>query len=362
MLNNDVKLDFDDVLIVPQRTKTASRKQIDIEREFKFYHSPRVWKGTPIMVANMYATGSFAMARELNKYNIVTCLHKHHDIQKIIDFYELPDFDESYTRRFMYAYLDHAWVSIGIKEKDLELLETLYDSLGVELNICIDVANGYTQDFVDFCKEVRDGFPESIIMAGNVCTPNMVEELILNGGVDIVKVGIGPGSVCTTRLVTGVGYPQLSAIMECAHAAHGLNSGDGRLGLICADGGCVHPGDVCKALCANADFVMLGGMLAGTNECDGDWECNSGVKSFLKFYGMSSYEAQKNHNGGVKDYRSSEGRVVRVPAKGPVSGVIQEITGGIRSCCAYIGADRIKYMGRCADFIRVNNTHNRSMT
>lgn len=353
---SDVKLDYDDVLIVPQRTTTASRKEIVIEREFQFYHSPRTWYGTPIIASNMFATGSFDMARALSDKKMITCLHK---------FHEEPEECKSLSN------YQHVWTSVGIKEKDLNKLYGIRGSLGYDPNICIDVANGYTQDFVDFCKKVREWYPESIIMAGNVCTPNMVEELIINGGVDIVKTGIGPGSVCTTRLVTGVGYPQLSAVMECAHAAHGLNSASRRLGLICADGGCVHPGDVCKAFCGNADFVMLGGMLAGADECDGEWVYESSPydrhasvlyeKRALKFYGMSSYEAQKQHNGGVKDYRSSEGRVVEVKAKGPVEGILQEITGGIRSCCAYIGAREIRDMGKCSDFIRVNNTHNRSM-
>ena len=382
---SDTKLDYDDVLIVPQRTTTASRKEIEIEREFKFYHSPRVWRGTPIVASNMFATGSFKMSRRLLEQGMVTCLHKFHELNaecrtiRGIRFNPLAKGTDN----------DYIWTSVGIKQKDLDKLSYIHRAK-IRLNICIDVANGYTQDFVDFCKKVRELYPESIIMAGNVCTPNMVEELIINGGVDIVKIGIGPGSVCTTRLVTGVGYPQLSAVMECSHAAHGLKSDSRRLGLICADGGCVHPGDVCKAFCANADFVMLGGMLAGTSECDGEWNyeypyyradgsikhwedsvnanlsCRPNIKDHgrkhsLRFYGMSSYEAQKEHNGGVKDYRSSEGRVVEVAHKGPVDGVLQEIMGGIRSCCAYIGAREIKDMGKCSDFIRVNNTHNRSM-
>ena len=209
-------------------------------------------------------------------------------------------------------------------------------------------------------------------MAGNVCTAEMVQELILHGGVDIVKIGIGPGSACTTRLKTGVGYPQLSAIIECAHAAHGLKSHEKRMGLICADGGCRTPADICKAFAANADFVMLGGMLAGTEECEGDWEeerlvswnkpkapevTNQIVKKFLKFYGMSSKTAQDKHGEGLKNYRSSEGRSIRVPYKGPAENVIQDILGGIRSCCAYIGATSVKDMSKCAEFIRVNRTH-----
>jgi GMP reductase len=210
---------------------------------------------------------------------------------------------------------------------DLKKLSDISDAIGYLPNICVDVANGYTDDFVDFCNRARCFSDYNnynpIIMAGNVCTPEMVQEIILHGGVDIVKIGIGPGSACTTRLKTGVGYPQLSAIEECAHAAHGLRKGTGRLGLICADGGCRHPADVVKAFAAGADFVMLGGMLAGTDECEGEWKyvcdekTNMDRKDSLLFYGMSSQKAQEKHGEGLKEYRSSEGRVINIPYKGP---------------------------------------------
>lgn len=380
IVSQDTKLDYDDVLIVPQRTKTASRKEIQVNREFKFYHSTRVWNGTPIMAANMFATGSFKMAQAMSDENMIGCLHKHHEPSKVGDFYTIPNFDKQFTPSLIPAFIPGCWFSMGIKDDDIDKLGRVIFTTHTHPNICIDVANGYTDDFVNFCAKVRQKCPDSIIMAGNVCTPEQTQELILHGGVDIVKVGIGPGSACTTRLVTGVGYPQLSAVMECAHAAHGLKSEERHLGLICADGGCVHPGDVCKAFCANADFVMLGGMLAGCDECDGEWmykdvgeTCISyrllekddpdrilgelSPKHSLQFYGMSSHEAQKKHNGGVSKYRSSEGRVKEVPYKGPVKDTLQQILGGIRSCCAYIGAKNIKDMGKCARFVKVRRPH-----
>ncbi len=367
-INNEPKLDFDDVLLVPQRSKAASRKEVVLERKFSFYHCSQSWSGIPIMAANMDTTGTFDMSSVLKKQKMVTCLHKHYDINSYQE--NITDFN-------------YQWVSIGIKDEDILKLRQICNLLREPPNICIDVANGYTDDFVNFCKKIREEFGSiPIIMAGNVCTPEMVQELILHGGVDIVKVGIGPGSACTTRLKTGVGFPQLSAISECAHAAHGLKSEDRRLGLICADGGCKTPADVVKAFAANADFVMLGGMLAGTDQCEGEWEYEYKCKTksndisshtewyqsldpgyptekrkiSLKFYGMSSHKAQEKY-GGVKDYRASEGRVLTVPYKGCASNVINDITGGIRSACAYVGSTSLKDLPKCAEFIRVNRTH-----
>lgn len=368
-INNEPKLDFDDVLLVPQRSKTASRKEVELIRNFSFYHSNRQWSGIPIFAANMDTTGTIAMSQSLQKHSLPTCLHKHYDREEYPKIISNPKLQ---------------WFSMGIKDEDLnKLLYCCHKNKSIP-NICIDVANGYTDDFVNFCAKIREELGEQpIIMAGNVCTPEMVQEIILHGGVDIVKVGIGPGSACTTRLKTGCGYPQLSAIIECSHAAHGLRAGKSRLGLICADGGCRNPSDICKAFAAGADFVMLGGMLAGCDECDGEWQYeyrqaiidNDGKvrqewwqpfdpgygvqekrKKFLKFYGMSSHSAQQKY-GGIKDYRSSEGRVKTVPYKGTADMVIKDILGGIRSACAYIGATSLKDMSKCAEFIRVNRTH-----
>jgi GMP reductase len=292
-----------------------------------------------------------------------------------------------------------------MSEDEITKLITIREQLHHPPNICIDIANGYTEKFVSFCASVREFFPSAIIMAGNVCTPEMVQELILHGGVDIVKVGIGPGSACTTRLKTGVGYPQLSAIIECSHAAHGLKSDDKRMGLICADGGCRMPSDVCKAFAANADFVMLGGMLAGADECEGEWEYHydkdgdwvreelgefsddfvsalargggvvklptkqsfdsphvmlpkmSKQKKSLLFYGMSSEKAQNKHNDGMNTYATSEGRVKKIPYKGPVSSIMTDIEGGLRSCCAYVGATSLKDLPKCAKAVKVNRVH-----
>lgn len=384
-INLDPKLDFDDVLLVPQRTKTASRKNVTIDRKFSFYHSERSWEGIPIIAANMDSTGTFSMAESLSPHKMVTCLHKHYplkkQVEKFVSMSEEKDtsWDGDYVGEHWGYVLDYMWYGLGIKDEDLDGLRKFVDGADIIPNICVDVANGYTDDFVNFCQVIRDEFAPHqapIIMAGNVCTPEMVQELILHGGVDIVKVGIGPGSACTTRLKTGVGYPQLSAIEECAHAAHGLKSDEKRLGLICADGGCRTPSDVCKAFAANADFVMLGGMLAGVDECEGEWEYETDIewgirdqktftagkingrkKRFFQFYGMSSHHAQEKHGSTVKNYRASEGRIKKIPYKGPVEDVVREILGGIRSACSYMGATCLKDMAKCAEFIQVNRTH-----
>lgn len=338
-IENEIKLDYSDVLICPKRSESPSRRNVVLERKFKFLNSGVEWKGVPIIAANMSTVGTFAMAEEFRRHDMLVCLHKHYDLASLVEFFSKSQ----------------AFYTLGIKDEDLSRLKSFSELRGSPNFICIDVANGYTKYFVERCKEVRDMFPHSVIMAGNVCTPEMVQEFLLSGGVDIVKIGIGPGSACTTRIVTGVGYPQLSATMECADAAHGLK------GHIVADGGCATPGDVAKAFGAGADFVMLGGMLAGHDECEAEWETdpNTGRKTFMKFYGMSSREAMEKFNGGVAEYRASEGRSAKVPYRGPVQNTVQEILGGLRSACTYVGTESLKDFSKCCKFIRVNNTHNR---
>jgi len=365
---NETKLDFDDVLIRPKRSFLTSRKQVSLVRDFHFVHSPRQLSCTPIMVANMDTVGTFEMAKTVSKHKSIVCLHKHYSIESLVDFYvNYPDLR------------DYVFYSTGTSSKDNEKILEVFNRLKTHNillpNICLDVANGYTEQFVKTAAHLRKIFPEVIIMAGNVVTPEMVEELILHGKVDIVKVGIGSGSVCTTRLKTGVGYPQLSAVMECSDAAHGLG------GHICSDGGCKVVGDVCKAFGANGDFVMLGSIFAGTEECEGEWQyeylagvgtfeefwqptdpgTHSGIKrkKSLKYYGMSSKNAMDKHHNGVAIYRTAEGKCVTVPYKGSAEEILQDIYGGLRSACTYIGADKIKDFGKKTTFIQVNNTHNR---
>lgn len=337
-IENDTKLDFKDVLIRPKRSTLQSRAQVSLERTYKFRHAPKTWSGIPIIAANMDHTGTFALAMVLAKHQLLTAVQK---------FATLEDWQA--CQASSKQTLAHCFISIGTSERELALVQTVLEHVAVPF-ICLDVANGYTQHFAHFLKILRERFPETVIMAGNVVTGEMTEELILSGA-DIVKVGIGPGSVCTTRYKTGVGYPQLSAIIECADAAHGLG------GLVCADGGCTCPGDVAKAFGAGADFVMLGGMLAGHDECAGDIFETEG-KKFKSFYGMSSTEAMNKYYGGVAEYRSSEGKTVHIPYRGPVENTILDILGGLRSACTYVGATRLKELSKRTTFVRATNQLN----
>jgi GMP reductase len=350
----DIKLDFDDVLIRPKRSLLPldSRSNVDVNRKFKFKHSPRELLCTPVVVANMDSVGTFAMAKSVTKLKSIVCLHKHYSSEQLVKFYTE---DNSFLNKEL------AFYSTGIGQKDIEKLNYTFDQISKDNylipNICIDVANGYTEYFVKTVAKIRQKYPNVIIIAGNVVTPEMVEELIIHGGVDIVKVGIGSGSVCTTRLKTGVGYPQLSAVMECSDAAHGLG------GHICSDGGCKQIGDVSKALGGNGDFVMLGSLFAGTDECEGTWEYSTNTfvqeKVRFKYYGMSSKDAMEKHYNGVACYKTVEGKTVTVPYKGTATEVLQNILGGIRSTGTYIGADKVKDFGKKTTFILVNNTHNK---
>ena len=324
-VDRDFKLDFDDVLIRPKRSTLSSRRLVDLNRKFTFRHSEDVWEGIPVIAANMDTTGTFEIADSLKKEKMLTAIHK---------FYSLDDWAKAIKSNQIE--LDHCAVTFGVEEA--ENAEEFFNFLKKNnLNkpkfICLDVANGYTELFLDLVKRIRENFSNPLI-AGNVVTGEMTEALIL-AGADIVKIGIGPGSVCTTRTVTGVGYPQLSAIIECADAAHGLR------GHVISDGGCSTPGDVAKAFGAGADFVMLGGMFAGHEESGGELIEKDG-KKYKQFYGMSSDTAMERYYGDIKNYRASEGETISLEYKGPIDKTIQQILGGLRSAATYVGAKDIK--------------------
>ncbi|WP_312824067.1 GMP reductase [Epilithonimonas sp.] len=339
-IENEIKLGFKDVMFRPKRSTLKSRSEVTIEREFTFLHTQKKWSGVPLIAANMDTVGTFEMAEALYKDKIITAVHKHYSVQEWSDF--LKDKSDDF-----YQYIA---LSTGTGKADEEKIKTILGANPKIQFLCIDVANGYSEHFVEFVKKARQNFPDKIIMAGNVVTGEMVEELIL-AGADIIKVGIGPGSVCTTRVKTGVGYPQLSAIIECADAAHGLG------GQIIGDGGCKVPGDVAKAFGGGSDFVMLGGMFAGHDESGGELITENG-KTFRLFYGMSSQTAMDKHSGGVAEYRASEGKTVKVPYKGPVAETVKDILGGVRSTCTYVGASKLKELSKRTTFIRVQEQEN----
>ncbi|KAL5242940.1 hypothetical protein ACI65C_010350 [Semiaphis heraclei] len=331
---NEVKLDFKDVLLRPKRSTLKTRAQVDLFRRITFRNSKRTYEGIPMMASNMDTVGTFEMAAALGKHGIFTTVHKYYEPAEWLEFANKHK-----------DILPHIAVSCGISDLEFEKLKNILEAVPDICFICLDVANGYTQQFVDIVRKTRTAYPEHTIIAGNVVTGEMVEELILSGA-DIIKVGIGPGSVCTTRIKTGVGYPQLSTVIECADAAHGLD------GHIISDGGCVCPGDVAKAFGAGADFVMLGGMLAGHDQNGGELTIKPNGTKCKLFYGMSSLTAMMKHAGGKAEYRASEGKAVEVPYRGDVNDTILDILGGLRSACTYTGAHTLKELPKRATFIR----------
>jgi GMP reductase len=334
-IEEDIKLDFNDVLLRPKRSVLNSRSDVFLERTFVFKNSNRTWTGVPIIASNMDTIGTYEVYKVLSEFKILTAFHK---------FYSADDFSK------MELNPEYFMISTGISDNDLERLQTITSKIEVKF-ICVDVANGYMKQLINFCKRLRELYPDKIIVAGNVVTREIVEELVINGLVDIVKVGIGGGSACLTRLKTGVGMPQLSAIMECADAAHGLNS------YIIGDGGITCPGDMTKAFGGGADFVMVGGQFSGHDENPGELIEENGQKYKL-FYGMSSDTAMNKHYGQMAHYRSSEGRTIKVKYRGPLKETVMDYLGGVRSACTYINAKCIKDISKCCTFVRVNRQLN----
>lgn len=351
------KLDFNNVLIKPQRTTISSRSEVCLERNFTFQNSSEIWRGVPIMAANMDTTGTFEVLNILSKFKMLTCLNKFYKLKDYMDFFKRCE--ECVTEDDIISNIkNYMVVSCGISTKNYENLCEIMDNINGLKWICIDVANGYMLKMVEFCRKVRERYPKAIIIAGNVASGEMTQELIINGGVDIVKVGIGPGSACLTRMKTGVGVPQLSAIIDCADAAHGCS------GFIVGDGGITCPGDMVKAFGGGADFVMCGGIFSGHDENPGELieekDNLNRIKKYKLFYGMSSELAMKKHYGSMANYRASEGRVIKVPYRGSLEKTVSDYLGGLRSACAYVNAKKIKNLPKCTTFMIVSqqiNTH-----
>mmetsp|Transcript_8880 Transcript_8880/g.16325 ORF Transcript_8880/g.16325 Transcript_8880/m.16325 type:complete len:373 (+) Transcript_8880:68-1186(+) len=333
-IENEVKLAFKDVLIRPRRSTLRSRSEVNLTCTYDFRHAEGKWEGVPVIAANMDTTGTFEICLELAKHSCITAIHKHYTVEEW----------QAFAKEHPEA-LEYLAISSGTSDNDFKKIKTIIESCPGIRMICLDIANGYSEHFAETIRRVRKQFPKRIIMAGNVVTGDMTEELIL-AGADIIKVGIGPGSVCTTRKKAGVGYPQLSAVIECADAAHALG------GRVISDGGCTNPGDMAKAFGAGADYVMLGGMFAGHTESGGNL-VEIGGKKFKEFYGMSSSTAMKKYAGKVANYRASEGKTIRVPYKGSVRFTVLDMLGGIRSACTYTGAATLPELSPRTIFIKV---------
>jgi GMP reductase len=332
-----LKLDFKDVLIRPRRSELSSRSEVELVLTYNFKNSKQAWSGVPIMVANMDTTGTFEIAQAVAEAKIITCMHKHYS----------PDDWTTWVSGKGASCAPYVAVSAGTSDADKTKVRQIFKSCPDVPFICLDVANGYSEAFGNTVRKYREEFPQKTIIAGNVVTADMTDEL-LRCGADIVKVGIGPGSVCTTRKQTGVGYPQLSAIAECAEAAHAIG------GHVVGDGGCTCPGDFAKAFGAGGDFVMTGGMFAGHDESGGELVTAPNGLRFKSFYGMSSTVAMGKYAGGVANYRSSEGKAITVPYRGPVMSTVTDLLGGIRSACTYVGARNLCEMERRVIFVRTN--------
>lgn len=341
-IEEETKLDYRDVLLKPKRSTLESRKDVLLERTFGFYHSPKKWTGLPVMAANMATCGTFEMARVLSEHKMITTFHKYYSIDEYKEFFK--DFNNP----------DYICYTLGIRDEDLKKLEDM-DKAGLMNNfsfICLDVPNGYLQIFTDAIKKVRKMFPEHIIIAGNVATNEITEEIILSGA-DIVKIGVGPGSACTTRRMTGVGYPQLSAVIECADAAHGI-SNDRGVGRIIADGGQQYTSDIAKAFCGGADFNLCGSLFSGFDQSAGKIVEKNG-KKYKEYFGSSSNKAMIEYYGKKDEHRASEGRYVLMPYKGDINNFIQDLKGALRSTATYLGARQLRELPKRATFIRCNN-------
>lgn len=385
LIHNDIQLDFDDVLIAPQTTTINHRGEVDIIREFKYLDVC----GVPVISANMTQTGTFDVASKLLENDYFATLHKFYKAEEIIEFIQSQK-----RKNILNGLIDccgeymgnekNLFVTVGKRNWDEEFkkIETIYEQTGALVSVLLDVPNAYIPEIVDCVKQLREFMNEQnchggLIAVGNVCSGDETQKLIL-AGANFVKVGIGPSPVCDTRIKTGCGRPQLSAIIECANAAHQVN------GYIIADGGFKTNADFCKALVAGADICMSGSMFAGceeangkivekcfrTNEYDIDYGYDYSLtefanpepgkpkfefKQFKEYYGMSSFRAQRENYGKVTTTGTSEGVECKlVPYTGPIQNTINDINGSLRSCGSYIGAKNIKSFSRQGMFYKVN--------
>ena len=337
--------DFRDVLIVPKASSINSRSLVDLNKTFIF-NNGLTWTGIPIIASNMTTIGTLEVYKTLSKYKILTALHKFIKLEDLIIYNQNNPEDLLNPEYFA--------ISTGISDSDYENLINIIDNFNCKW-IIIDIANGYIENLKLFCKKVRDKYKDKIIVAGNVCTKDGVNDLI-ECGIDIVKVGIGGGSACTTRIQTGIGMPQLSCVLECSIKNNNSNT------YIISDGGITCPGDLAKSFGAGADFVMIGGEFAGHDENPGQLIEENGQK-YKFFYGMSSSYAMTNNYAANnnKNYRSSEGREIKVKYKGNLNDTVKNYLGGLRSTCTYTNSSNISQLFHNCKFVLVNNQYNTNL-
>jgi GMP reductase len=357
----DKYLDFKDVLILPKKSNLNSRKEVILEKTIIFQNGVS-WTGIPIVAANMTSVGTLEIYKVLSTYKIITALHKFHKLQDLLD-YNKENSDSKLN-------LDYFMISTGISDDDYVNLKHILENFDCKF-ICVDIANGYISKFIEFCKVIRNEYPTKIILAGNVCTTEGIE-LLNSAEIDIHKVGIGGGSACTTRIQTGIGMPQLSCVLECVQECKEINRINFEIyyeydqhkhnkSFILSDGGITCPGDLAKAFGAGADFVMIGGAFSGHDENPGQIIIDEKTGTKHKFfYGMSSSYAMKNNYAANNNtnYRSSEGRELKVPYKGALKNTIENYLGGLRSACTYTNSANLDELAHNTKFIIVNNQYN----
>lgn len=320
----DTALTFDDVLLLPNYNHWDSRRLVDITSTDK---TGRFSLAMPIMSANMDTITGAEMAKFMHSKGGIGVLHRFMDIhtnEKIFRSVHCPVF-----------------VSVGCAEHEYERIEALRDA-GAEY-FCVDVAHAHSKILGKALKRFRQMLPNSFIMAGNVATYAGADYLV-SLGADIVKVGIGGGSVCTTRIKTGFGVPSLKAIKDCSR----INRS------IVADGGIRMSGDIVKALAFGADFVMVGGMLAGTKPTPGKVVTNSNGQKVKLYRGMASKEAQEDFMGPLTGWKTAEGVSIEVPYREDEDLIIHDIIGGLRSGLTYGGANSIKELQRKLDYVVIS--------
>ena len=336
-IDREIKLDFKDVLIKPKPSSTPITRA-DVNLNVNYGH----FTGVPLIISEMVSIGTYKIAKALKDQNIITFIHKEYSSKEHIE--NLSYFEDT----------SHIGLSVGIKKNEISKIKSVLKERSVGF-INLHIANAYAnlQGIEKTIKSFKDDFPDIPLSAGMVCTPN-ITKFIAECGADIIRVGLGSGAACKTRSEVGVGFPQLSAVKECKNMADIYKK------PIISDGGIVTAGDVAKAIGIGASYVVLGRIVSGSEECDNIVE-KYGQK-YVNFYGLGSTRQYETHGISEKEYRPNEGRELFIPVKGSVNNIINQIKGGLRSACTYVGTTELSELYNNSSFIRVNNQINETMS